>query len=260
MGGELLAALAVAPRNGESSLSARDRSGLATIARLAAPALHGARALREATAAQAELVRAREEERRELRRELHDDLGPWLTGLVLSAAALARRADPLDPVLGDTARELQHDIQQAAERARDISHGLRPPVLDDHGIEAAIRDRLRTAPGTVPEVRLEIEHVGELPAAVDLAVLRIVQESVANVRSHADARSCTVRVGLAEGGVRVEVLDDGIGVPEQLRPGLGLRSIRERADELGGTARVERGLRGGTVVSVWLPVEREVVP
>lgn len=246
--GELLATLVVAPRRGESELSARDRAAMAALARHVGPALAGARALREATTAQTALVTAREEERRDLRRELHDDLGPALSGLALSAAAIAMRADDVAPELAASARELQIDIADAVGRAREISHGLRPALLEDSGLEAALRERIDA------DVDLQIGDLGDLPAAVDLAALRIVQEAVANVRRHAAASTCRVVVDRDAAGLRVEIVDDGIGMPKTVAPGLGLRSIRERASELGGRSRIEGAAGGGTVVSVWLPI------
>lgn len=248
--GELLATLGALPRRGESELSRRDRDTLRALARHAAPALDGDRALREAQATRAQVIGAREEERRRLRRELHDDLGPALSGLALSAAAVAKRADGVDAPLAESARELQHDIGDVVTRAREISHGLRPAILDDLGLESAIRERL----GGVEDVRFAVEVDGRLPAAVDLAALRIVQEAVTNARRHARATSTTVRIALVDAELRIDVVDDGVGVPRTVTPGLGLRSIRERAAELGGHARVTRRAGGGTAVSVRLPV------
>ncbi|MBS1907063.1 MAG: hypothetical protein JST33_10970 [Actinobacteria bacterium] len=253
--GELLATLDVAPRPGESELSVADRRVLAALARHAAPALDGVRALQEARDAQRALVTAREEERRRLRRELHDDLGPALSGLALGAAALAKRAARTDAALAEAAAELQVDISDAVERSRQISHGLRPPVLDDRGLASALRDRL----GDARDVLLEIGDLGALPAAVDLAALRIVQEAVTNARRHAAADECRVRVHKDGSGLRVEVVDDGVGIPRVVAAGMGLRSIRERAAELGGRARVGRGRDGGTVVQVWLPLNDDAV-
>ena len=247
--GELLAWLVARPRPGESELSARDRETLAAIAQHAAPALHGARAFGEAARAQRALVQAREEERRQLRRDLHDDLGPALSGLALGAAAIARRAS--EPEVSAAATELQADIAATVERARQISHGLRPTVLDEQGLEAALRDRVGD------DVHLRIGPMGTLPAAVDLAVLRIVQESVTNVRRHAKASTCTVTVRRDADGLSVEVIDDGIGIPDAVPAGLGLRSIRERSDELGGRSSIARAPAGGTIVNVWLPLVTE---
>lgn len=252
--GEVLATLTAAPRAGESTLTARDRETLGAIAHHAAPALHGARALREATEAQAALVTTAAEERRRLRRELHDDLGPALSGLALSAAALERRAGSAAPSLVVELGELYQDIQAAAERSREISHGLRPAVLDDLGLAAAIRDRIGT--GQRPRIEYRIDDLGALPAAVDLAALRIVQEAVTNVRRHAGATVCRVAVASRSGVLIVEVDDDGVGLPAAIRPGLGLRSIRERAAELGGSALVAASPLGGVAVRARLPLAK----
>ncbi len=254
--GEQVAIIEVPPRSGESELTRQDRALLTQLTVHAGPALHGARAASALSDAHARLVLAREEERRQLRRELHDDLGPSLSGLALSAAAIATRAATVDPAISATARELQADIGDAVARSREISHGLRPAVLDDRGLEAAIRDRL----GATPDLSIEIGPIGELPAAVDLAALRIVQEAVANARKHAAASACTVRVDREGSGLRVEVTDDGVGIPQAITPGLGLRSIRDRATELGGRAHVSQQSSGGTLVSVWLPVTGSVAP
>lgn len=247
---ELLAVLIVRPRAGESELSRRDRAALRRIAQHAAPALDGARALTEARTAQSSLVGAREEERRRLRRDLHDDLGPALAGIALGVAALARRADAIDSALAESARDLQGDIVDAVARSREISHDLRPAILDDVGLEAAIRDRL----GNGDDLDVTVDDLGALPAAVDLAALRIVQEAVTNVRRHAQASRCQVDIRRDASGLRIDVSDDGVGMPRTVAPGLGLRSIRGRAAELGGRARIDRAGRGGTRVSVWLPI------
>jgi signal transduction histidine kinase len=248
--GERLAILQVPPRPGESELTRFDRDLLTQLAVHAGPALHGARTLSELSDAHARTVLAREEERRRLRRELHDDLGPALSGLALGAAAIAARAARVDPGIAATARELQADIGDAVARSREISHGLRPSVLDDRGLEAAIRDRL----GPTADLRLDVGAIGDLAAAVDLAALRIVQEAVTNARRHASASVCSVRVDREGAVLRVEVADNGVGLPRTVTLGLGLRSIRERAAELGGRAHVSQPAGGGTLVSAWLPI------
>ena len=240
--GEVLATLVVHPRPGEHALTPYDRALIERLALHSAPALHGARALAELTATHARLLLAREEERRRLRRDLHDDLSPTLSGLRLSAAALARRAQSVDADLAATAADLARDIQDAVEQTREIAYGLRPPVLDDRGLVAAIRDRVH---GQSAADRVHVEIVAPdgplaLPAAVDLAALRIVQEAVANVRRHSGASRCTVVLERDPGELRVQVDDDGRGIPDRIRPGLGLRpsesapensAARQRSDD-----------------------------
>lgn len=257
--GERLAMLHVSPRAGESALTPRDRAAVTAILAHAGPALHGARALVEANLAQARLVTAREEERRRLRSDLHDDLGPTLSGLALGAAALARNATASAPALAADAEELHRDIQSAVVQTREISHGLRPAVLDDHGLIAAVRARVVDPLCGDLDVDLRADSLGTLPAAVDVAALRIVQEAVANVRRHSGARRCIVQIARTVDGLELTVDDDGVGIVSAVQPGVGLRSIRERTAELGGRARVDRSPRGGTRVRVFLPIPAAAV-
>ncbi|MEV1129014.1 ATP-binding protein [Agromyces sp. NPDC049794] len=256
--GTELARLVIPPRAGESELTARDRAVAEALALHAGPALHGVRALARLTESHALLVSAREEERRRLRRDLHDDLSPSLAGLALSAAALARRitSTDADPQLAHIADELHRDIRSVIVRAREISHGLRPAVLDEQGLVAAIRSRVTAPRPDDLEVRLEVDDERmPLPAAVDVAALRIVQEAVSNVRRHASARTCTISLRLETDHLDVTVLDDGIGLPERRPDGLGIPSIRERARELGGIAEIGNDPGGGSRVHVRLPLE-----
>ncbi|MGW4929472.1 sensor histidine kinase [Agromyces sp. NPDC004153] len=256
--GEELARLLIPPRPGESELTARDREVARALALHAGPALHGVRALARLTESHAMLVAAREEERRRLRRDLHDDLSPSLAGLALSAAALARRlaATGGDPQLVAIADELHRDIRSVIVRAREISHDLRPAVLDEQGLVAAIRSRVTAPRPDDIEIRLEADDERmPLPAAVDVAALRIVQEAVSNVRRHAAATTCTVSLHREADHLDVTVRDDGIGMPERVLDGLGISSIRERARELGGTAEIGRDPDGGSRVHVRLPLE-----
>ena len=243
--GEELAVLQLSPRRGESGFTALDRRVLAALISHAAPALHGARTLAALLESRARLVSAREEERRRLRRELHDSLGPALCGLSLSAAAMARRTGLSE------ATELHRDIQDLVHQTREIAYELRPPVLDDHGLVAAINDR--TADDEL-DVRVSAPEPLALPAAVDLAALRIVIEAVANTRKHAGASIVAVDLAVTDGRLELSVSDDGRGLPADVRPGIGMHSIAERADELGGTARYDRAASGCRLL-VTLPLE-----
>ncbi|MFE5670728.1 sensor histidine kinase [Agromyces sp. NPDC056523] len=256
--GEVLARLRIPPRPGESELTARDRMVAEALALHAGPALHGVRALARLTESHALLVAAREEERRRLRRDLHDDLSPSLAGIALSAAALARRLARTggDPQLASIADELHRDIRSVIARAREISHDLRPAVLDEQGLVAAIRSRVTAPRPDELEIRIDADDERmALPAAVDVAALRIVQEAVSNVRRHAAATTCTVSLQLDADHLDVTVHDDGIGIPELVSDGLGIPSIRERARELGGIAEIGRDPAGGSRVHVRLPLE-----
>ena len=213
--------------------------GLLAQAALALEAARTVVALRES---RARTVAAREEERRRIRRELHDDLGPTLSGIALSAAALEART--MDP----EAAELHRELRLAVEQSRELAYGLRPPVLDDHGLVAALHDRVGG-----PDVHIDAPERLDLPASVDLAALRIIAEAVTNARKHGSA-PIDVRLRVEDGTLRLRVSDAGPGLPTDVRAGIGMMSITERTDEIGGVARYDRTARGCHLV-VDLPLE-----
>ena len=230
--GEVLAVLELPPRRGESTLTRRDRRVVDGLLAQAAPALDSARTVVALRESRARTVAAREEERRRIRRELHDDLGPTLSGIALSAAALATRTGDLE------ASQLHRELRMAVEQSRELAYGLRPPVLDDHGLVAALHDRVGG-----PDVRIDAPDDLDLPASVDLAALRIIQEAVTNARKHG-AAPVDIRLRLDDGHLRLRVSDAGPGLPPDVRAGIGMMSINERTDEVGGTARYDRAAIG----------------
>ena len=240
--GEVLAVLELPPRRGESTLTRRDRRVVDGLLAQAAPALDAARTVVALRESRARTVAAREEERRRIRRELHDDLGPTLSGIALSAAALAARTKDPD------AAELHRELRLAVEQSRELAYGLRPPVLDDHGLVAALHDRVGG-----PDVHIDAPEHLDLPASVDLAALRIIGEAVTNARKHG-AAPIGIRLRLRDGMLRLLVSDAGPGLPPDVRAGIGMMSISERTDEVGGTARYDRSAKGCHLV-VDLPLE-----
>ena len=251
--GEELGELVVAPRPGEAQLTSSDRVVLAQICAQAAPALNSARVVAELEEARSRIVFAREEERKRLRRDLHDELAPTFAGLGLSAAAVEAFARAGDDRAADAAERLVTGLHAATRQLREVAYDLRPPVLDDRGLAAAIRERV-AAPGSLPVVEVDApERRLVLPAAVESAALRITQEAVANVRRHAAASRCTVTLGLEPGMLRLDVVDDGRGLPTRVSAGVGLRSMHERAAEVRGTVEVARRAEGGTRVTARLP-------
>ncbi|MET0734176.1 MAG: histidine kinase [Microbacterium sp.] len=252
--GELVATLVVLPRPGDAELTPHDRSVIEQICRQAAPALHGARVMTELIDARSRVVHAREEERKRLRRDLHDELAPTFAGLGLSAAAVEALSRVGDERASDAAAALVSGLHSATRQLRDVAYDLRPPVLDDRGLIAAIEDRVVIA-GAVPTVRLEAPAARlDLPAAVELAALRIVQEAVMNVRRHAAAASCVVSVAIDGDDLALRIEDDGRGFAAGRRNGVGMRSMRERAEELSGTFHAGSARRGGAVIDVRLPL------
>jgi signal transduction histidine kinase len=133
-------------------------------------------------------------------------------------------------------------------------HALRPPALDELGLVGALRETaLQYSRG---DLRMSVEAPEELPplpAAVEVACFRIAQEAMTNVVRHAGATNCSIRVGLDEEGLSLQIEDDGRGIGEDDRAGVGMSSMRERAEELGGTLTIESPAQGGTLVSALLP-------
>lgn len=201
-----------------------------------------------------EIVVAREEERRRLRGDLHDGLGPTLASVALGLDAAAQRLP--DSELSKLLTELNGDVRQAIDDIRRVVYGLRPPSLDEMGLARAIEHYARTlgsrAAGAL-DVRVDFAPLPDLPAAVEVAAYRIATEALTNVTRHADARRCDVVLEIRHGDLWVEVADDGQGMSESSTQGVGLSSMRERAEELSGGLRIESS-RPGTRVLAWLPL------
>jgi anti-sigma regulatory factor (Ser/Thr protein kinase) len=158
--------------------------------------------------------------------------------------------------------ELRAQSQAAFLDIRRLIYDLRPPALDDLGLVAALQESLARYQQSGLECVLEVaEPLPALPAAVEVAVYRIALESLTNVARHAGARTCQVCLVLTTSrhrrGLCLEVLDDGCGLPAPRPAGVGLRSMRERAEELGGFLLIEGRAGGGTRLSTWLPVPEE---
>ena len=264
--GEVVGRLLVGRRGGDEEFSEADRQLLQNIARQAGAAVHGARLTADLQRSRQQLVTGREEERRRLRRDLHDGLGPALASLHLEAGVL-RRLVRSDPAAAERlVDEMQNDIRATIEDIRRVVHELRPPALDDLGLVPAIHvlaaklGRPDGPPGEAPlglQVRVDApDDLPNLPAAVEVAAYRIIQEALTNVVRHANARCAVVCLRL-DGALHVEVSDEGIGFNGGRDDGVGLRSMRERAAELGGQFSVTGAATGGTVVRAVLPVEGE---
>lgn len=207
---------------------------------------------REVQQSRERIVTAREEERRRLRRDLHDGLGPTLAGIALQLGSartlLHRDADAADELLA----QLVSEAQAAIADVRRLVYDLRPPALDELGLVDALRQHVNRFPGLEVEVVAPPDLSG-LPAAVEVAAFRIATEAVTNVVRHANASRCVVELS-ANGSLELLVADDGRGLPPTFAPGVGLTSIRERAAELGGSCAFGRGPAGGTLIRANLPL------
>lgn len=205
------------------------------------------------------LVLAREEERRRIRRDLHDGLGPTLAGVALQldvARGLVRRDPGATEALLD---RLVGQVKTGIGDVRRIIDDLRPPVLDQLGLVSAIREATAHLAGSADSAaRLEVTvdaggNLRALPPATEVTAFRIVMEAVTNASRHAQARHCAIHLA-ADRALEVRVEDDGRGLTQDRKPGVGLTSMGERARELGGSCTIEPRPGGGTVVRASLPI------
>jgi signal transduction histidine kinase len=206
---------------------------------------------RELKRSRQEIVTAREEERRRLRRDLHDGLGPTLAAVGMQLAAASAMLDRPDELRALHA-ELQEQTRQALADIRRLVYDLRPPALDELGLGPAIAQQGQRFAGLAVDVHAEGD-LDRLPAAVEVAAYRIAAEAITNAARHGAARTCSVRLSL-NGALDLEVVDDGTGITDAARAGVGLSSMRERAAELGGSCEVGPAPGGGTRVRARLPV------
>lgn len=250
--------LVLPAKGGRSRLSRRDEQLLGDLVRQAATAARTSRLAEELQESRERLVVAREEERRRIRRDLHDGLGPSLSGVVfqLESARLLAATDPAAAERQIAATSAQ--VQDVVADVRRLVHDLRPPALDDRGLVGALRQQAERLSDDRLAVRVKAGDLGNLPAAVEVAAYRIVGEALINVRRHASASTASVVLDAVDGHLLVEVADDGVGIPAAAEAGVGLVSLRERADELGGRCEVTCPAGGGTTVKAWLPLRRTV--
>lgn len=206
------------------------------------------RRVKDLSTSRRHIVNEREEERMRLRRDLHDGLGPSLAAIGLGLRQLERTSGGD----GGLARELADEVQRAVVEVRRICEGLRPAALNELGLAGALTESLEPLQRFGPKISLIVDDLPTLAPAVEVAAFRIVMEAVTNAVRHADSQHVLVRVGYDE-GVVVNVYDDGRGLAEDRVPGIGLRGMSDRADEVGGRLTISSGPPGGTVVHSWLP-------
>jgi signal transduction histidine kinase len=263
---ERVGELTLAPRAVGESFSSADMKLLNIIAQQAGAAGHAVRLTDELRQLNADLqqsrerlVTAQEEERRRLRRDLHDGVGPTL-------ASLSQRLDTAaDFVKGDPEKSIQllHDLKGQVKgtlaEIRTLVYALRPPVLDEFGLVSSIQEHI--APYTGPnglQVTFDVtKPMPPLPAAVEVAAYRIALEAFTNVVNHADASACHVEIKIDNRSLLLQVSDNGKGLTPNARLGVGSTSMRERAAELGGVCIIENMPKGGTRVTARLPLGKD---
>ena len=252
----------VLPEGGVAArLRPADERLLADVVRQAAAASRTARLADELQRSREQLVTAVADERRRLRRDLHDGLGPTLAAVAsrIDTARITARRDPA--AADDVLLAARADVTGMLAEVRRLVHGLRPPALDEVGLVGAVRRQAATAD---PALEVSVDAVGDLvglPAAVEVAAYRIVGEALTNVSRHAGATHARVHLQREANQLTVEVSDDGTGIPPGTPAGVGLLSLRERAEELGGRCEVldvhpgpNPGTRPGTLVRACLPL------
>lgn len=236
------------------ALDVRSRRALDELAAVVAAGVALARASRDLDDARDRLTTVRLQERRVIRRELHDGLGPSLAGIRLGLQA-ARNVVETDPAAAaELLATLQAELDHQVEDVRQLSRSLLPPVLDELGLAAALDDLAQRQREGGLEVRLDCSVPSDLPRDVAAAVYGVVAEAVTNVVRHAAAGRCWVAVGVVDDELVALVEDDGTGVAASAVAGVGTTSMRERAEEQGGTLTIEPRAPRGTSVRAQLPL------
>jgi signal transduction histidine kinase len=253
--GDAVGSLLVAPRDPRRpGLADADARVLHALAGPLASAAYALRLSGDLAESHRRLLEAREDERRRLRRDLHDGLGPQLAGIVMGLDVVGStlvRGDTDRAV--DLARRTTDQARTAVDDVRRLVRGLRPPALDELGLVGAVESCVATVAEGGPGVVVHASgDLSGLPAAVEVAAYRIVAEAVTNAVRHAGADCVEVVLQGTEEALVVRVRDDGGGLPEAPSAGVGMVSMRERAAELGGWCRVT-GAPGGTTVRAELP-------
>ncbi|MDQ2661973.1 MAG: sensor histidine kinase [Actinomycetota bacterium] len=227
-------------------LSEADRRLLAELAR------HGGIAIRAGMLSEAvaesrrRLVEAREEERRRLGRDLHDELGPTLASITMQLSAVRQLIDGDPDGAAERLAVLEAASRGALARVRSIARELRPPVLDQVGLDEALR---RVGEDQGVALRVDAQLMPPLPAAVETAAYRIGAEAIANVARHSTARAAILRIEYLHDHLLLSVSDDGPGMMLGASWGVGLGGMRERAEELGGSFELRSDDRGTSVMA-----------
>jgi signal transduction histidine kinase len=206
----------------------------------------------ELRAARWQLVQATAEERDRLRRDLHDGLGPLLSGAGLALEGIRQGLDQSSPTAAHV-QAVGTSVRAAAGEVRRVLDGLAPEALSDHDLAAAVEQHLADVRRGGLHADLEA-CTGPLPPVVQEAAYRLVLEAVTNVVRHARAQHVHVRLVRDGHDVVVEVRDDGRGMPPSYVSGVGIDSMRRRAGELGGSLLVDASVPHGTLVRARLPV------
>jgi signal transduction histidine kinase len=248
--------LMVAPRGPHERFTRYEQELLATIAALTATTVRAVQLSDDVRRSRQRIVSAREDERRRLRRDLHDGLGPQLASQMLELEAVAQLMSSNPAKAQSLLASLKAQAEEVIVDLRGLVYGLRPPALDDLGLIGALRQSAsRYESGALRFTFETHESLPDLPAAVETALYRIALEAMTNVARHAQATRCTVRLHCTNAAAHLEVRDNGCGLPPQYQSGVGLQAIKERTTELNGEYTLESLPDGGALVRAQLPLE-----
>ncbi len=233
-------------------LTAADHALLTDLARYAGVTVRAARLAEELQASRSTLVAAREEERKRLRRDLHDGVGPSLAAILMKVEAA--RTPRTDEARDELLVEIRDEARATVAEVRRVVEDLRPPAIDEVGLAGALRQRAASLAysGVTFEIQAP-DRLPVLPAAVEVAAFRIASEALTNVARHSGASRCRLQL---EAGheLHLTIADNGSGLDPVSRPGTGWGSMTERAAELGGCLTLADGPAGGVVVRAALPL------
>nr|WP_255570554.1 sensor histidine kinase [Cohnella sp. CFH 77786] len=201
-----------------------------------------------------QLVSAREEERRRLRRDLHDGLGSNLASISMKLAAVHDQFEEQSPKAQSMLAGIQQQLDGAIADIRRLVYALRPPSLDEFGLLFSLREL--AAQSQQAHFRIVLQTPESLPplmAAVEVAVYRIIQEAIANALKHSRGTVCHIQL-IARESLRIQIEDNGVGMSDASHRGVGIRSMRERAEELNGRMEIDSSVATGTRIEIEIPL------
>jgi signal transduction histidine kinase len=203
------------------------------------------------------LQRARESEKSKLARHLHDELGSILIAAKMDAESVSERWQNAPPELVARLRRAQNSLEQAVVLKRQIIEELRPSLLDNLGLAAAVEWKVTEACRSAGlEYSLDVGDGMPIPAPLSIALFRVVQEGLANVAKHARARKVSVELVSAEQNISLLIEDDGVGISDDALgspDSHGITGMRQQVKALGGEFRIHHGERGGTIIEANIP-------
>jgi two-component system, NarL family, sensor kinase len=250
--GEQVGTLLVGHRGSEPEFTPSERRLLAALASQLASATHAVSLVDDLRSSRERLVSATEEERRRIRRDLHDSVGPGLAGVVLGLHRARRQLETDPHSAAQQIEDLSVQTQEAISEVRQLVYDLRPPALDELGLVGALAEQASRF-GTITVTVTGPRPMPALSAAAEVAAYRIAVEAMTNVVRHAGAASAAVEISI-DGCLQLEIRDTGAGLPQGYRAGVGILSMRERAAELGGVCTIEPGSPRGTIVRASIPL------